>query len=255
MKTIYRIFGGALGFTLGGPLGAILGVALGNYAAKLTDNDGSLISDGTGNRRYSAARNQSATPADFHLSVLVLSAIIIKADGKVDPKELEFVRAGFVKMFGKEKANESFKVFNSVVKQDINTREICEQIRYATTHAMRLQLVHFLFQVGEADGHLHRAELASIRTIASYLYVRSGDFESIHSMFAKNANKKDFYTILEIQESASDDEVKKAYRKMAKKYHPDKLVDMGRDIRKSAEEKFLKVQEAYEQISKERGIK
>ena len=121
-------------------------------------------------------------------------------------------------MFGKDKANQSFKIFNSVVKQDIKTKDICEQIRHATTHAMRLQLVHFLFQIGEADGHLHQTELASIRTIASYLYVRSGDFESIHSMFAKKATKKDYYTILEIQETASDDEVKKAYRKMAKSF-------------------------------------
>jgi len=255
LKTIYRIFGGALGFTLGGPLGAILGIALGGFAAKLAGNDDTLISDGTGNRRYSGSGNQAATPADYHLSVLVLSAVVIKADGKVDPKELEFVRAAFVKMFGKDKANQSFKIFNSVVKQEIKTKDICEQIRHATTHAMRLQLVHFLFQIGEADGHLHQTELASIRTIASYLYVRSGDFESIHSMFAKKATKKDYYTILEIQETASDDEVKKAYRKMAKKYHPDKLLDMGLDVKKAAEEKFLKVQEAYERICKERGIR
>ena len=255
MKNICRLFGGALGFTLGGPLGAIVGVALGNVAANLAGAGEMLISDGSGNRRYNASRNQTATQADFHLSVLVLSAVVIKADGKVDPKELEFVRAGFVKMFGKDKANQSFKVFNSVVKQDINTRAICEQIRHATTHAMRLQLIHFLFQIGEADGHLHEAELASIRTIASYLYVRSGDLESIHAMFAKNATKKDYYTILEIQQFATDDEVKKAYRKMAKKYHPDKLLDMGIDVRKAAEEKFLKVQEAYERICKERGIK
>ena len=255
MKTIYRIFGGALGFTLGGPLGALLGVALGSYAAKLAGNDETLISDGTGTRRFRTAGSQSATPADYHLSVLVLSAVVIKADGKVDPKELEFVRAAFVKMFGKDKANQSFKVFNSVVKQDINTKDICEQIRHATTHAMRLQLVHFLFQIGEADGHLHETELASIRTIASYLYVRTGDFQSIHSMFAKKATKQDYYTILEIKESATDDEVKKAYRKMAKKYHPDKLLDMGVDVKKAAEEKFLKVQEAYEHICKDRGIK
>ena len=255
MKNIYRIFGGALGFTLGGPLGALLGVALGGYAAKLVGSDETLISDGTGARSYRAAGRQSATQADYHLSVLVLAAVVIKADGRVDPKELEFVQAAFVKMFGKDKANQSFKVFNSVVKQDINTKDICQQIRHATTHAMRLQLVHFLFQIGEADGHLHQTELASIRTIASYLYVSSGDFESIHAMFAKKATKQDYYTILEIKESASDDEVKKAYRKMAKKYHPDKLLDMGVDVKKAAEEKFLKVQEAYERICKERGIK
>lgn len=254
MKRIYQIFGGALGFTLGGPLGAILGVALGNLAHNLAGNTEPVLTDG-GRGGYARTRSQNTTPADFHLSVLVLAAIVIKADGKVDPKELEFVRQAFVRMFGKEKANQSFKVFNSIVKQDIKTKEVCEQIRRATSHAMRLQLIHFLFQIGEADGHLHSSELASIRTIASYLYIKNNDFESIHAMFVKKATSQDYYIILEIEKTATDDGVKKAYRKMAKKYHPDRLVDMGVDVKAAAEEKFLKVQEAYERICKERGIK
>ena len=62
------------------------------------------------------------------------------------------------------------------------------------------------------------------------------------------------YTILEIDKSASDAEVKKAYRTMVKKYHPDKLQHMDEVHRNGAQEKFNKVQEAYEQIQKERGI-
>jgi DnaJ like chaperone protein len=63
------------------------------------------------------------------------------------------------------------------------------------------------------------------------------------------------FKILEIESTATDDEVKKAYRKMAMKYHPDKVRGLGEQHEKSANEKFLKVQEAYEQIKKERGIK
>ena len=247
MRTIYKIFGGILGFTVGGPIGALVGVALGGFAHN-------VASGGAQPERTLGSGSASASQADFHLSVLVLSAIVIKADGTVHKKELDFVREGFVKMFGKQKANESFKVFESVVSQDINTKEVCDQIRGYTTHAMRLQLVHFLFQIGQADGHLHSTELDAIRKIANYLYVRSADFESIHAMFAEKITRIDFYTILEITPKATDDEVKKAYRKMAKKYHPDKLWDMGADVKTAAKEKFMKVQEAYDMICKERGI-
>ncbi len=62
------------------------------------------------------------------------------------------------------------------------------------------------------------------------------------------------YKILEIERTASNDEVKKAYRKMAMKYHPDKVSHLGEDYRKSADEKFKKVNEAYEKIKKERNM-
>jgi len=246
MRNVYKIFGGILGFTLGGPIGALVGVALGGMAHNLTG--------GGVQPNRTLESGVSSTSADFHISFLVLSAIVIKADGKVHHKELEFVRAGFVQMFGKEKANQSFKVFENIVNQDINTKEICDQIRGYTTHAIRLQLVHFLFQIGQADGHLHGKEIDAIRKIANYLYVRSADFESIHAMFAEKTTRVDYYTILEITPSATHDEVKRAYRKMAKKYHPDKLIDLGADVKAAGKEKFMKVQEAYDIICKERGI-
>ena len=78
------------------------------------------------------------------------------------------------------------------------------------------------------------------------------DFESIKAMFFKNPDSA--YKILEIERSATDAEIKTAYRTMAKKYHPDKLQHMDEVYQKGAEEKFRKVQEAYEQLQKERGF-
>jgi len=78
------------------------------------------------------------------------------------------------------------------------------------------------------------------------------DFESIMAMFVKSADKA--YKILEIEKSATDDEVKKAYRNMAKKYHPDKVITENEAIKKGAEEKFKEVQKAYETIQQERGM-
>ena len=92
-----------------------------------------------------------------------------------------------------------------------------------------------------------------IEQIAHYLGLTEKDYESLKAMHYKDSESA--YKILEIEKSASDDEVKKAYRRMAMKYHPDKVRELGEQHQKAANEKFLKVQEAYEQIKKERQMK
>ena len=62
------------------------------------------------------------------------------------------------------------------------------------------------------------------------------------------------YAVLEISPDATDEEVKSAYRRMAMKNHPDKVATLGPEVQKAAEEKFRKVQEAYETIKKQRGM-
>ena len=118
---------------------------------------------------------------------------------------------------------------------------------------MRLQLLHYLFGIAKADGDVHRLEVNIISQIATYLGISEKDYESIKAMFYKDAAAA--YAILEVTPDASDDEIKKAYRRMAMKHHPDKLRDLGEAYQKSAQEKFVKIQEAYELIKKERGFK
>ena len=109
-----------------------------------------------------------------------------------------------------------------------------------------------MFGIAQADGQLSPSEVAKLREIAGYLRVGRNDFESIMAMFVRSADNA--YKILEIEKTATDEEVKKAYRTMAKKYHPDRVVTENEAIRKGAEEKFKEVQKAYETIQKERGI-
>jgi DnaJ like chaperone protein len=199
------------------------------------------------------SRGDQVSPADFELNLLSLSSFVIKADGKVSQSELDYVRQYFVQAYGKERANATFKIFNDVIKKrDVSAQRIAMHLRARTRYESRLQILHFLFSIANADGHVTTSEVNVIQQIAGYLAIQGADFTSIKAMFFKKPDSA--YKILEIDRSVTDAEVKKAYRTMAKKYHPDKLVHMDKAYQKGAEEKFRAVQQAYEQLQKERGF-
>ncbi|MGB5226765.1 TerB family tellurite resistance protein [Eudoraea sp.] len=241
-----RWFAAIVGYFLFRLPGAILGFLIGSFLDNLNSGSGSrtVFSDFT---------RQQVSPADFELNLLSLCSIVIKADGQVSQRELDYVRQYFLSTYGKDKANAIFKTFNEVIKnREISAQRICTYLNQRTRYEVRLQLLHFLFGIAQADGAISNLEIEKIKEIAGYLRVGRQDFESIKAMFIKSADNA--YKILEIEKGVSDDEVKKAYRKMAKKYHPDKVITKNEAIKKGAEEKFKEVQRAYEQIQKERGI-
>lgn len=196
---------------------------------------------------------QQTSPTYFELNLLSLSALLIKADGQVSQQELDYVRTFFVSQFGKTRANSSFALFNKEIKnQNLNIQSICYNLKLYTAYETRLQIIHFLFGVANADSRIHDSELQLLNRISILLGLHSSDFESIKAMFVKN--KDNAYKILEIDRGASVPEIKKAYREMVKKYHPDRLTQMDQAYVKGAREKFEKVQEAYEQIKREKGF-
>ncbi|WP_194851428.1 molecular chaperone DjiA [Nonlabens antarcticus] len=198
-------------------------------------------------------RSTTVSAQDFELHLLTLSSIVMKADGNVTSSELQYVQQYFVSNYGKERANAIFRVFNDVVKKhEVNASRVCEYLNARTRYESRLQILHFLFGIAQSDGHVRDSEVRVLEQIAGYLRLTQRDFISIKAMFVKDQDNA--YKILEIDKSVPDHEVKKAYRTMAKKYHPDKLVDMDEAYIKGAREKFTKVQEAYETIQKERGM-
>ena len=237
-------FAAILGYYIFRFPGAILGFLIGSYIDSLSSKGSKSI--------FGGPTQQSVSPADFELHLLSLCSIVIKADGQVSQRELDYVRQYFLSTYGKEKANAIFRTFNEVVKKrEISAEKICSVLAQRTRYEVRLQLLHFLFGIARSDGTIGNAEVEKIKEIAGYLNVGRNDFESIMAMFIKSANNA--YKILEIQKSATDEEVKKAYRTMAKKYHPDRVNTEDEAIKKGAEEKFKEVQKAYEEIQAERG--
>ena len=204
-------------------------------------------------RSWSEVGSQRPTTAAFQLNLLALAATVIKADGSVKQQELQFVRNFFITNYGSQMASTIFEKFNEEVKKERqNIPELTQIFNQRAPYETRLQILHFLFGVANADGSISQTELSKVEQIAAALGIRPSDMESIKAMFVKATDSA--YKILEISSSASDDEVKKAYRTMAKKYHPDKLQSKDPALIKGAQEKFLKVQEAYEAIQKERGL-
>ncbi|PQJ81015.1 TerB family tellurite resistance protein [Polaribacter porphyrae] len=254
MGSFTKWLGAGLGFTLGGPIGAAIGFALGSFVDKF-EIEGfkqEQIDYDRGKPRRTTKTHSNTQSGDFEMSLLVLASIVIKSDGKVDQRELNFVRSQFLSMYGKERANNAFKLFKAIVKKEVSARQVCIQIREHMSHASRLQLLHFLFGIAKADEFVSKNEVDEIKKIAGYLYINQYDFESIKAMFYDESGNA--YKILEIDKSVSNDEVKTAYRKMVKKYHPDKLRDLGDEHLKGAKEKFQSIQDAYEKIKNERGL-
>lgn len=202
---------------------------------------------------WSKQRVQTTRPAAFQLNLLALAATVIKADGAVKKQELQFVRNFFITNYGPQNANSIFERFNAEVKKEKqNIPELTRIFNQSTLYETRLQILHFLFGVANADGSISQPELSKVEQIAAALGIRPHDLESIKAMFIKATDSA--YKILDILQTATNEEVKKAYRAMAKKYHPDKLQSKDPALVKGAQEKFQKVQEAYETIQKERGI-
>jgi len=225
--------------------GAILGFLIGSYF--------DMVNSKTAQSR-SFKSQQRVSPADFELNLLSLASIVIKADGKVSSQEMQFVQNYFVQAYGKERANATFRTFNEVIKnREVAAQPICAFLRPRMRYESRLQVIHFLFSIAQADGRVSQLEVDKIKEIAGFLAIGFRDFESIKAMFF--ANPDSAYKILEIEKNVTPAQIKAAYRTMAKKYHPDRLQHMDDAYRKGAEEKFRKVQEAYEQLQKELGFK
>ncbi|MEZ4807007.1 MAG: TerB family tellurite resistance protein [Flavobacteriales bacterium] len=239
--------GGGLGWAFGGPIGGLVGFAIG---AMLDHMQGPRPEEaGTGPRVHT-----HTTGGDLTMSLVVLTAALMKADGRVTQRELDHVRRFFLQQFGQAQAGQLLIVLRDVLKREIPLMEVCAQIRQHMPHPVRLQLMHYLIGLANADGAMDRSEYDLLKRIGHAMGISDKDMGSLSAMF-RTTDPSAAYQILEVEATASDDEVKKAYRRMAMKYHPDKVAQLGEEVQKAASEKFKKVQQAYESIQRQRGMK
>lgn len=233
-----------LGWSFGGPLGAIIGYAMGSlFSSNRPRVIRSEVTDTFGN---------TEEKRDFNVTLLVLSAAVMKADGNVKRSELDYVKRFFLQNFGQERAESYIKMLREILEKEYDLYEVSRQVGHYMDYSSRLQLLHYLFGIANADGMISSEELGIVNTISDYMGITNSDFNSVKAMFIKETDSA--YKILGIDSSANDEEVKKAYREMAKKNHPDLVSNLGEEVRQAAEKKFQEINAAYESIKKQRGM-
>ena len=263
-----------LGWAVGGPIGALLGYWLGKAISPSERIASSGWDDDTATHR--GPYRNTGTQADINVALMVLIAAVMKADGQVKKSELDYVKRFLLQNYGEQRGKEMLKVLQQMVEKDIPINQVCQQIKVNTDYNTRYHMVDFLFGIGGADGEFQQAELTMLRLIAQYLGISQSDYTSIHerhtgssgasgySNHSGNSGKssysgysgKDPYKVLGIERTATDDEVRKAYRRMAMKYHPDRVAGMGEEMQRNAAEQMKEINQAYDKIKTMRpGIK
>lgn len=240
---------GGLGFVVGGPIGALIGV----FIASMFDESKNTLNNTESARTMNYGRRR-ATQGDISVSIIVLLACVIKADGRVLKAEINYIKPFLLRTFGEEQAKQALALLKQLLNEHIDPVAVSRQIAQYINYSTRLELVRLLLEVSNSDGDIAPQELNVIEIIATNMAVQQADYHSLLALYQRHKDVNWAYTALEISPSATNDEVKKAYRRMAMKYHPDKVANAGEELRKQATDKFRGINEAYEHIKKQRGM-
>lgn len=255
--------GGIAGFMAFGPIGALAGYALGSFFEDVKNR----ANNGGGLFEYSESEpvnSDNGQRNSFLFSLLVMASYIIRADGKVMHSEMEYVRRFLRVNFGVAAESEGnqilLRLFEERKRMDAvnpnafrNTIHDCgAQICNNMSYEQRLQLLDFLVSIAKSDGSVCKAEIEALKEVSISMGLSDREVDSMLSLGGESLD--DAYKVLEIDPSATDEEVKKAYRKMALKHHPDRVATLGEDVRKAAEEKFQQINNAKERVYAARGI-
>ena len=276
--------GGFLGLLSGGPIGALAGFVLGalfdtmagdngleatGYDTGGTYTGGTYTGDGYDGQRYRTGGDQSyrtdeGTRNGFLFSMLTLASYVIRADGKIMHSEMEAMRTFLRQNFGEAAVTQGNQIMLRLFERQKQMEqqqpgsyrqtiiEACQQLRMVLTESQRLQLLSLLAMLAKADSHVATEEIAALREITGYLGLSEAELNSMLNLGATTL--KDAYAVLEIDESATDDEVRAAYKRMVVKHHPDRVATLGEDVRAAAEKKLKEINEAKELIFKARGL-
>ena len=263
--------GGFIGWMAGGPLGALAGYLLGSVFDSVLDDLNNVDNGGARQHSYQdystmyqqayRQRQMQGDRNSFLFSLLVLSSYIIKADGKAMHSEMELVRQMLRQNFGESAVQQGNEVLNRLFDEQKRegwqqfkqtVQQCCSQINRQMDYSQRLQLLNYLVMVAKADGSVPQSEITALKETAQWMGLRTSEVDQM--LHLDGGTLEDAYKVLGVSPDATDDELKKAYRKLALEHHPDKVAALGDDVRKAAEKKFQEINAAKDRIWKARGL-
>lgn len=244
MKISIAIAGAVIGFLASGFVGAVVGFLIGLYVEYVS-------SSGEQSQPETESYRTVPPAGDFTHHLLVLIAAVMNADGSAMKSELELVKRMLVRTYGEYRASQLLLVLRELLRQKQDVSLVCRQIRGQMHYSQRLELLHVLFRISRADSDINPSELQMLQFIATQMAITTPDFLSLRAMFVTTPDSD--FKILDVSPDAGEEDIKKSYRKMAMRFHPDRLQGLSEAEKKAAEEKFLAVKKAYENIKRKKG--
>ena len=239
-----KIIGGVAGFALGGPIGALLGTAAGHFVVDRPRN------------RAPDDEIDTTQQIAFTIGVIALGAKMAKADGKVTPDEIRAFREVF-QVPPEEMANVG-RVFDQARRDSQGFEPYASQIAelLAGRKTVLEDLIDGLFHIAKSDNFIHPDEIAYLREVARIFGFSDNAFARIREGHL-GPDESDPYRILGIGHEASDELVKKAYRKLVRDHHPDVEIAQGmpKEFVEVANQKVAAINEAYDRVARQRGIR
>ena len=236
-----KIIGGGVGFAVGGPLGAIIGTAAGHAFDKQQ-----CLADAPDEFNRSAA---------FTIAVVVLGAKMAKVDGVVTKDEIRTFKDVFE--IPAEDTQKVGKIFNHARQDSGGFEPYAIQIAdmYQGNRAVLEELLHCLSTIATADGNLHRSEITYLKKVSDIFGINDRTFERITAIQTASGDGYPFQ-ILGLDHQVDDATLKTTYRALVRENHPDKLIAEGlpEEFIEMANKKLAAINNAYDQICKQRGL-
>lgn len=258
MSWFGKMIGGGIGFVLGGPIGAVAGAAFGHTFVDKKEK--AYLASQPGTRPDTGATLSSNEQAQlvFFTAAFSMLAKISKADGQVTDKEIQAINQ-FMTQDLQLDFNSS-ETARNIFRQAVNSKDSFDafarqfySVFYNQPNILEL-MMNVLLRVSAADGHISVEEEQMLLSAIRIFNYSAADYERLKSRYVRTTGK--YYAVLKLDETASNESVKKQYRKLVSEYHPDKIESKGlpEEFIKFAGDKFKEIQEAYDHIKKERGL-